>query len=188
MSARRTATGPSGCCFLDRPPAAPAGAPADRPVAAVLSAAFSIRAASAQDLRAWASLQGELWPDQDLDARAHVAEALQRADAGNFLAFAADGTAVGFAEAALRNDYVNGTDSSPVAFLEGWYVNADWRGQGVGRALLSAVRHWAQVQGCTELASDTALDNVAAQRAHAACGFAETERVVYFRMALDDEA
>lgn len=144
-----------------------------------MSAAFSIRAASAQDLRAWASLQGELWPDQDLDARAHVAEALQRADAGNFLAFA---------EAALRNDYVNGTDSSPVAFLEGWYVNAHWRGQGVGRALLSAVRHWAQAQGCTELASDTALDNVAAQRAHAACGFAETERVVYFRMALDDEA
>ncbi|PZP62520.1 GNAT family N-acetyltransferase [Pseudoxanthomonas winnipegensis] len=188
MNARRTATGPSGCCFLERPRAAAADVPTDRAVPAALSALVTIRAASAHDLRAWAGLQGELWPDQDHDARGHVTEALQRADAGNFLAFGADGTAIGFAEATLRNDYVNGTDSSPVAFLEGWYVNAGWRGQGIGRALLSAVRQWAQAQGCSELASDAALDNLAAQRAHAACGFAETERVVYFRMALDDDA
>lgn len=142
---------------------------------------FSVRGATASDLRAWARLRTGLWPDE-VDAFGNVAEALQRSDAGNFLAFSADGTPVGFAEATLRHDHVNGTDSSPVGFLEGWYVSAPWRGRGVGRALLSAVREWTHAQGCTELASDAVADDVAAQRAHAACGFEETERVVYFRM------
>lgn len=39
-----------------------------------------------------------------------------------FLAVAESGTASGFVEASLRTDYVNGTESSPVAFLEGLYV------------------------------------------------------------------
>lgn len=168
-----TVRGPNACCFHDA-------------AALVVSASFQVRAASAHDLHAWAALQAELWPDQDSDTLGHVAEALQRAQAGNFLAIGGDGAAIGFAEAVLRQDYVNGTDSSPVAFLEGWYVSAGWRGRGVGRALLAAVRHWAQAQGCSELASDTALGNTAAQRAHAACGFEETERVVYYRMGLDD--
>ncbi len=147
-----------------------------------MSEVFSIRAASGGDLRAWVQLRRALWPDET-DAVGNVAEALQRADASNFIAFA-DGVAVGFAEATLRQDHVNGTDSSPVGFLEGWYVSEPWRGRGIGRALLAAVRDWAGAQGCTELASDATLDNLAAQRAHAACGFEETERVVYFRMAL----
>lgn len=174
------AAGPSGCCFLERRIA--------RGCLAVflhLNDAFSVRGATAGDLRAWARLRTALWTDET-DAFGNVAEALQRSDAGNFIAFAADGAAVGFAEATLRQDHVNGTDSSPVGFLEGWYVAADWRGRGVGRALLGAVRDWSRAQGCTELASDAMLDDTAAQRAHAACGFEETERVVYFRMPLDD--
>lgn len=148
------------------------------------AATFSVRSATAGDLRAWVQLRRALWPDET-DAVGNVAEALQRSDAGNFIAFA-DGVAVGFAEATLREEYVNGTDTSPVGFLEGWYVSDDWRGRGVGRALLAAVRDWTRAQGCTELASDATLDNASALRAHAACGFEETERVVYFRMALDD--
>lgn len=173
------AAGPSGCCFLDR-----YRAEAGAQVVADLNESFSIRAAGAADLRAWVQLRRALWPDE-ADAIGQVAEALQRSDAGNFIAFAGNGDAIGFAEATLRQDYVNGTDTSPVGFLEGWYVINAWRARGVGRALLAAVRDWTAAQGCTELASDAALDDVAAQRAHAACGFEETERVVYYRMALN---
>ncbi len=44
---------------------------------------------------------------------------------------------------------------------------------------------WAQAQGCNELASDAALDNLGSQQMHKALGFAETQRVVYFRKMLD---
>ena len=53
-----------------------------------------------------------------------------------------------------------------------------------GRALIAAVEAWTREQGCTELASDALIDNAASHAAHAACGFEETERVVYFRKPL----
>ncbi|AKK68392.1 aminoglycoside 6'-N-acetyltransferase [Xanthomonas translucens] len=150
-----------------------------------MSDGYSIRAAVAADLRAWAALRVALWPDER-DAFGGVVEALQREDAANFLAFASDGHAIGFADVTLRQDYVNGTDSSPVGFLEGWYVVPEWRGRGVGRALLRQVQEWTCAQGCSQLASDALLDDAAAQAAHRACGFEESERVVYFRMPVAD--
>jgi aminoglycoside 6'-N-acetyltransferase I len=112
-----------------------------------------------------------------------MADAIGR---GHFvrLAIAPSGLAVGFVEASTRVDYVNGTNSSPVAFLEGLYVEPASRGNGVARALVAAVEGWATAQGLTELASDSPLENVSAHAAHRALGFEETERVVYFRRAL----
>jgi len=94
------------------------------------------------------------------------------------------GRAVGLAEAALRSDYVNGTATSPVAFLEGLYVAPDERRKGIARSLVREVAAWARERGCTELASDALLDNTASHAVHRALGFVETERVVFFRKEL----
>jgi aminoglycoside 6'-N-acetyltransferase I len=112
-----------------------------------------------------------------------MADALAR---GHYvrLAVLADGAAVGFVEAAKRVDYVNGTSTSPVAFIEGLYVAPAARRRRVARALVESVIEWALAQGCSELASDALLDNTTGQAAHRALGFEETERVVYFRRAL----
>jgi len=112
-----------------------------------------------------------------------MADALER---GHFvrLASAPDGSAVGFVEASRRVDYVNGTSTSPVAFLEGLYVEPFARRKGVAQALVAEVVRWAAAQGCSELASDSPIENVAAHSTHCALGFEETERVVYFRRAV----
>jgi len=151
-----------------------------------VKAGWQVRPATEADVGAWAGLRAALWPEDD--ALSHAAE-IRRALANphgtaGFLVIDADGRACGFAEAVLRRDYVNGTGSSPVGFLEGWYVAPEARKQGAGRALVAAVERWTREQGCTELASDALLDNEAGHRAHAACGFGETERVVYFRKRL----
>ena len=91
---------------------------------------------------------------------------------------------MGLVEASRRVDYVNGTSSSPVAFLEGLYVVPASRRQGVARTLVQSVVRWALAEGCSELASDSLLDNPAAHATHRALGFEETERVVYFRRGL----
>jgi aminoglycoside 6'-N-acetyltransferase I len=91
---------------------------------------------------------------------------------------------IGFIEGSIRGDYVNGTETSPVGFVEGVYVTPAWRRKGVARALFAAIGDWARARGCRELASDALLDNVASQRAHLALGFKETERVVYFARKL----
>jgi len=74
--------------------------------------------------------------------------------------------------------------TSPVAFLEGWYVDSDLRRQGVGPALVRAAEAWACSRGFKEFASDTQLANTDSQRAHAAVGFIEVERLVAYRKVL----
>lgn len=81
-------------------------------------------------------------------------------------------------------DYVNGAESSPVAFLEGIYVAPDARRRGVARNLVVEAERWATSKGCKELASDARLENTASHAMHAALGFVETERVVFFKKAL----
>jgi aminoglycoside 6'-N-acetyltransferase I len=136
------------------------------------------------DIEAWSTMRLALWPDADLVELRAEALAWDAANGVALIAFDDDGRAIGLAEATLRHDYVNGTDSSPVGFLEAWYVAADHRGRGVGRALIAAVEAWTRERGCSELASDALLDNTGSHAAHAACGFEETERVVYFRKVL----
>jgi aminoglycoside 6'-N-acetyltransferase I len=145
-----------------------------------------IREARAGDAPAWAAMRAVLWPEGS--AAEHARDVRNHFDhprrAVAFLAFDAGRKAIGFAEATVRTDYVNGTDTSPVGFLEGWYVDPSRRSQGVGRALVAAVERWTRQQGCIELASDAWLANVPSQHAHVACGFEETERVVCFRKRL----
>ncbi|WP_436070608.1 aminoglycoside 6'-N-acetyltransferase [Devosia sp. LjRoot3] len=147
-----------------------------------------VRVASATkaDAADWLAMRTALWPGgRDEEHAADIAELLD--DAGetiNLIARGADGVALGFAEAALRRDYVNGCKTSPVAFLEGIFVTPEARGQGVARALVGAIEAWAREQGCTEFASDAAPENFASLDMHRALGFEETQRVVFFRKVL----
>ena len=139
-----------------------------------------VRRAGATDLPTWNAMRVALWPDAG-DTPEELLAQLARDDAGVWLGLSTNGEAVGFAEASIRRDYVNGTGTSPVGFLEGLYVDPVWRHSGVGRALVEAVEQWTRQQGCSELASDALIDNTASHAAHVAYGFEETERVVYFR-------
>ncbi|UIJ46256.1 GNAT family N-acetyltransferase [Sphingomonas cannabina] len=146
-----------------------------------------IRKAAAADIDDWAALRAELWPEASADEhRQELAETSFDDDdrAVCFLAVDAAGAILAFAEASLRTDYVNGCETSPVAFLEGIYVRPRHRRTGLGQALSAAVEQWARATGCTELASDALLENTASHRFHGAIGFEETERVVYFRKQL----
>jgi len=134
--------------------------------------------------RAWLALRRALWPDDTEEGElSGMADTLARGHHVR-LAVTSDGDAVGFVEASKRVDYVNGTSSSPVAFLEGLYVVPGFRRRGVARALVESAVQWAGAEGCRELASDSLLSNAAAHAAHRALGFEETERVVYFRRPL----
>jgi aminoglycoside 6'-N-acetyltransferase I len=147
---------------------------------------FTVRLAGSGDLNAWAALRNQLWPELDVEGhRAEILEALTEPD--RFVAFLCldeVGRAVGLAEASVRSDYVNGCETSPVAFLEGIIVDPTARRQGVAALLVAAVSDWARGLGLTELASDAELDNTISHTMHAALGFEETERVVYFRRSL----
>jgi len=151
---------------------------------------MDIALAAPADLDLIAPLRRALWPDSHIDELKQRAQDMVGAAPGLALFIARDvgGAAVGFAEVALRRDYVNGCETTPVAFLEGIHVAPPHRRCGIGRALVHAGREWARTQGLSEFASDALLDNTASHAFHRAAGFAETERVVYFRMDMGPEA
>ena len=146
---------------------------------------IDVKRCTGNDAAAWHALRAALWPDTP--AAEHAQEiAQQLADSDRLAAWIAsiNTQPVGLAEVALRSDYVNGTETSPVLFLEGLYVVPAARRRGVARALVGAAAAWGRVQGCCEFASDAQIDNAASHALHRALGFAETERVVYFRQLL----
>jgi len=89
----------------------------------------------------------------------------------------------GFTEVSLRG-WAEGCLSSPVAYLESWYVEERFRGKGIGRALLSASENWARSHGSIELASDTDIGNEESEEAHKKLGFEIAGRVIAFRKDL----
>jgi aminoglycoside 6'-N-acetyltransferase I len=134
----------------------------------------------------WLTLRQALWPhctrEEHLSEMSLFCASPERY--AQFVAYSRPGHAVGFVEASVRTDYVNGTDSSPVAFLEGIYVVPEARRKGLAGSLVAAVERWALSVGCRELASDASLENQVSHAVHRALGFKETERVVFFRKAL----
>jgi aminoglycoside 6'-N-acetyltransferase I len=90
----------------------------------------------------------------------------------------------GLIEVSLR-DYAEGCQMSPVAYIEGWYVDEHCRRRTLGTRLVQAAEAWARHKGLKEIASDTQIDNTVSIQAHTRLGYEEVERLVCFRKALD---
>lgn len=145
---------------------------------------MKIEKAQQRHLDAVTNLALQLWPAHEYtELRQEMGEMLAQPDAAFFLA--CDGeTPVGFAQCQLRRDYVEGTESTPVGYLEGIFVTEEYRHQGVARKLLAACEIWAKEQGCTEFASDCELANTESLRFHRKLGFLEANRIICFTKKL----
>jgi aminoglycoside 6'-N-acetyltransferase I len=148
---------------------------------------FRVRSAQQRDAREWGLLRHALWPEESLQELTSEAEAFFAGRArllqAVLLAERPDGTLLGFAELSLRS-HAEGCTTSPVGFLEGWYVIPSARKRGVGRALVAAAEQWARAQGCREFASDTELENTGSAAAHRALGFEDAGALQCFRKHL----
>ena len=139
-----------------------------------------VRPVEARDSAEWLRMWQALLPDEDrLEAMVEAHFAMPKPDVIVFVAEDASGNLIGFAEIGTRA-YAEGCETSPVGFLEGWFVEEHARGSGVGRVLVQAAETWARDRGLTEFGSDTWLENEASIQAHQALGFSVTERLVCF--------
>jgi aminoglycoside 6'-N-acetyltransferase I len=132
----------------------------------------------------WVRLRDALWPgslaDHERETRRYF-DAI--GDSPVIFVAEADGHVVGFLEMDYRN-YAPGCSSSPVPFIEGWYVEPAMQGRGIGRALIEAAEAHARATGYIEIASDADVQNAEGIGAHSALGYDEVERVVCFRKTL----
>ena len=145
---------------------------------------MEIRIASTAQLAELTELALQLWSDHDPEEmKTELAQSFADGNAAYFLA-CENGIAVGFAQCQLRRDYVEGTESSPVGYLEGIYVQPEYRRRGCARELLAACEEWAKEENCREFASDCELENPESLRFHLAMGFLEANRIICFTKGL----
>jgi aminoglycoside 6'-N-acetyltransferase I len=149
--------------------------------------AMNIRLVQPGDRDEWFRMRDCLWrgsPDdhvREIDAFFVIPQ-----DGATFVVERPNGGLCGFIEISLRN-YAEGCITSPVPYIEGWYVDEDIRRQKLGSCLVQAAEEWARNRGFSEMASDTQLDNEVSQQAHQALGYREIDRIVCYRKRLADK-
>ena len=145
-----------------------------------------IRKATEQDVEIIAKLAIQMWETQSIEELAQdFFDEINQKSSAIFLAFV-DDSAVGFAQCGLRHDYVEGTESFLVGYLEGILVEEAYRKKGLARDLLGVCEQWAREQGCTEFASDCELVNEESLKFHLRMGFEEANRIICFTKKLQD--
>ncbi|MEH7344759.1 aminoglycoside 6'-N-acetyltransferase [Bacillus sp. JJ1532] len=143
-----------------------------------------LKEATLQDTKEAAHLALLLWPGHTLEVFIkEMTHLISQPDAKIFLAYH-DSETIGFAQCQLRYDYVEGTSSSPVGYLEGIYVKEDFREQGFAKKLVNACENWAKKKGCHEFASDCELENEESLAMHLKLGFNEVNRIICFKKDL----
>lgn len=138
-----------------------------------------IREATREDVACIAEMVLMIW-DSHLEELAEEFEmALKNEECAIYL-YQIDNMPIGFAQCGLRHDYVEGTESSPVGYLEGIFIQENYRRKGYVRALIAECENWVKQKGCSEFASDCELDNNASLALHMNMGFTEVGRIICF--------
>jgi aminoglycoside 6'-N-acetyltransferase I len=145
---------------------------------------MEIRRLGLTDDAEWLRMRDALWRGRsEGELRAEMVIWRENASCAVFVADRGGGRLGGFLELGERS-VADGCDSSPVAYIEGWYVDADLRRTGVGKRLVSAAERYAIDMGRREIASDCVLNNDVSLAAHLALGYGEVDRLIHFRKAL----
>lgn len=139
-----------------------------------------IQLATLNDAPIAAELALLLWPRHSIEELISDMQGyISSENAAIFLAFNKD-EAIGFAQCQLRNDYVEGTKSFPVGYLEGLFVKKAFRQQGYAKLLVTYCEQWTKQKGCSEFASDCDLNNKESFAMHLKLGFTEANRIICF--------
>ncbi len=145
----------------------------------------NVRNVRLEDRAEWLRMRKALWDDCPDDQQVRETEEILGSDTQVVVvAERPSGGLCGFLEASLRS-IVDGCDSTPVGYIEGWYVDEDVRRRGVGGTLVEAAEAWARSRACRQMASDAELWNTVSHQAHEALGYEETARLVLFKKNLD---
>jgi aminoglycoside 6'-N-acetyltransferase I len=145
---------------------------------------IEVRRALHADKETWFSMRKGIWPEAPDDYLGYDLDEILATDTDAVFVAFVEGQPAGMIEARLR-EYGEGCETSPVGYIEAWFVYDNFRGRGVAGVLTGAAENWAREKGCTEMGSDTWLDNETSIRAHVKLGYVEVERLVHFVKQLE---
>ncbi len=143
-----------------------------------------IKKAETNDLEILAKLAVMMWQNHSINELINeFSEIMANGKSQFFLKYEND-LPIGFAQCQLRYDYVEGTNTSPVGYLEGIFVKEGYRNKGYAKELLAECEAWAKENSCHEFASDCEIDNINSFHFHKAMNFTEVNRIICFTKTL----
>jgi aminoglycoside 6'-N-acetyltransferase I len=151
----------------------------------MIGQSFRVRQLEERDYDEWFRLRKILW-DESTDAEHHaeMTDIIEHTETQLVLvAEITDGRLAGFLEASIR-PFVEDCHTDHVGYLEGWFVESEFRQNGIGRTLVKSAENWARSKGCEEMASDSEIGNDLSLQAHLSLGYEETSRLVHLRKDL----
>lgn len=137
------------------------------------------------DFNDWLAMGFKLWPYARKNDLSKTFTKILKSQRETAFICRANGKSIAFQNTSLRRDYVAGAHSSPVGYLEGIFVEKNYRGRGIARKLVEEAEKWAAGKGCTEIGSDSELKNIGSRKFHKAIGFKEVERIVAYIKKID---
>ncbi|MEP2447597.1 MAG: aminoglycoside 6'-N-acetyltransferase [Balneola sp.] len=141
---------------------------------------MQIKELTSENVEALAHLFVELWPECTFETEfEYCKQILEKDDQTAFLANE-KGEYIAFAYLSLRNDFVEGATSYPIAYLEGIYVKESYRKKGLASQLIQQAEQWAKENGSSQLASDVEINIEQSIQFHKKSGFLEENRIVCF--------
>ena len=148
---------------------------------AIKNQGFIIKQATIDDLVAVTDILAKLYDEHDYNELLEENKSHLTKDTQIILLASDAGTTVGAVHASIRREYVEGRiDDLPIGYLEGIYVEPEYRLKGIVRKLTEECQSWAKSRGCSCFASDCELDNTESLKFHIRTGFQEISRNIHF--------
>jgi aminoglycoside 6'-N-acetyltransferase I len=147
---------------------------------------IKIRPIGEGDFTEWLRLRRILWDETaSLEHRREMEGIIENAVSQLVLvADTGDGHLAGFLEASIR-PFVEDCETDHVGYLEGWFVEPEYRRHGIGRLLVKTAEDWARAKGCIEMASDTEVGNDLSLAVHESMGYEISSKLIHLRKDLD---
>lgn len=141
---------------------------------------FEVEIISKDNLKNLVNLFLELWTDCDYNEELEDCKKILSSENETCFLVKTKKVYIAFIYVSIRSDYVEGSSHSPTAYIEGIFVQENYRNIGLSRHLLKHVEEWAKHKNCEQLASDTELNNSTSIEFHKKVGFDEVNRIVCF--------
>jgi aminoglycoside 6'-N-acetyltransferase I len=141
---------------------------------------MQIKELTSENAESLAHLFVELWPECTFETEFEYCKQILEKDDQTAFLVNEKGEYIAFAYLSLRNDFVEGATSYPIAYLEGIYVKESYRKTGLASKLIQRAEQWAEEKGSSQLASDVEINNEQSIQFHKKSGFLEENRIVCF--------
>lgn len=143
-----------------------------------------IKKAEKEDYLIVAKLANQLWSNHLLEDLEKEFKEYLISNKTRIYIYYKDSEPIAFVQCCLRYEYVEGTSSTPVAYLEGIFVKENYRNKGIAKELVAECEKWAKEHNCVEIASDCELENEKSYNFHLKSGFREINKIICFTKKL----